>query len=102
VVFWISRRIFLDRSSKYIDHPKKQSLDSFGKPQYLIAAVTGPAPLNYFRAAQHIFATIAISFIACAIDRNILIPGITSEEKAILGSISTPTYIALDAQLVSE
>jgi hypothetical protein len=77
-VFWVSRRISLDRSSKCIDHPKKQSFDSFGMPQYPIAVVTVPAPLKYLRAAQHIFATIASSFIACAIDRNILMPGITS------------------------
>jgi hypothetical protein len=86
----MSRRISLDRSSKCIDHPKKQSFDSFSKPQYPIAAVTGPAPSKYLRAAQHIFATIAISFIACAIDLNILVPGITSEEKAILGCVSLP------------
>jgi hypothetical protein len=66
---------------------EKQSFDLINKNNYP-ATASGPSGLKYFRAAQHVFATIAISFIACAIDRNVLMPGITSEEKAILASVS--------------
>lgn len=66
---------------------EKQSFDSINKTDYPVTA-SCPSGLKYLRAAQHVFATIAISFIACAIDRNILLPGISSEEKAILSSVS--------------
>jgi hypothetical protein len=61
---------------------EKQSFDPVNKTNYP-ATAAGPSGLKYLRAEKHVFATIAISFITCAIDRNILMPGITSEEKAI-------------------
>jgi len=39
-----------------------------------------PAAIAFLRVAQYISTTIALVFIACAIDRNILVPGVTTEE----------------------
>lgn len=73
---------------------EKQSVDSVDKTQYP-RAPTGHSSLKYLRAVQHIFATVAISFIACAIDRNILVPGISAEEKALLASVNPTPLISL-------
>ena len=47
-----------------------------------------PKSLRFLRAAQHVFATITVAFVACAIDRNIVMPGVTGEEKALCASVS--------------
>lgn len=73
---------------------EKQSVDSVNKTQYP-SAPTGHSSLKYLRAVQQIFATVAISFIACAIDRNILVPGISAEEKALLASVNPTPLISL-------
>lgn len=68
---------------------EKQSLDSIANHKhYQNATPTSPTALKYLRAAQHTFTTISIALIACAMDRNIQIPGITGEEKALLASVS--------------
>jgi hypothetical protein len=68
---------------------EKQSLDSAEVYKHQGAhASTGPLAVKYLRAAQHVFAVIGISFIARAIERNRQVPGITSEEKALLASVS--------------
>jgi hypothetical protein len=67
---------------------EKQSINSVvGQKKYQSASPTIPAALKYLRAAQHTFVTISIALIACAMDRNIQIPGITGEEKALLASV---------------
>ncbi|KAH7386945.1 hypothetical protein DE146DRAFT_666106 [Phaeosphaeria sp. MPI-PUGE-AT-0046c] len=78
---------------------EKQSFDSIHKSDYPSAAASHSS-LKYLRAAQHIFATVAISFIACAIDRNILMPGVTAEEKALLAS-SIFTFLVLIYHIVA-
>lgn len=48
----------------------------------------GPKGLKYIRALQHVMSTISLVFIACAVDRNILQPGVSTEEQAIIASVS--------------
>jgi hypothetical protein len=76
----------------YIMDAEKQSIDSVADRKHYAAPSTCPSAIKYLRAAQHTFAVIAISFIACAIDRNRQVPGITGEEKALLASVRHLTH----------
>lgn len=57
---------------------------------------TPPSPyLNVIRIIQYIFSTIALVFVACAIDRNILVPGVTTEEIVLCASVSAQDTAAM-------
>jgi hypothetical protein len=49
------------------------------KPSALVAVL---------RAVQYVVSILALVFVSCAIDRNILVPGVTSEEKVLAVSVS--------------
>jgi hypothetical protein len=47
-----------------------------------------PVFITIIRAAQYIWSIIALVFISCAIDRNILVPGVSADEKVLGVSVS--------------
>lgn len=55
--------------------------------------------LKAVRAAQYVWCIITIAFVACAIDRNILIPGVTADEKALAASVSL--FMTLDDHVLT-
>jgi hypothetical protein len=53
------------------------------------AGLSKPSTLvTVLRAVQHVVSILALVFVSCAIDRNILVPGVTSEEKVLAVSVS--------------
>lgn len=75
--------------------PEKQSQSSsisfknYSEPKARHAVTNGaPLALTVVRAAQYVWSVIALVFICCAIDRNILVPGVSADEKALGASVS--------------
>jgi hypothetical protein len=64
------------------------------------AGVSKPSALvAVLRAVQYVVSILALVFVSCAIDRNILVPGVTSEEKVLAVSVSPiwlPAYRQAD------
>ncbi|KAF6834201.1 hypothetical protein CMUS01_06226 [Colletotrichum musicola] len=63
-----SRSIFAGDSEKQFHHSSSSS------------HAGQPTAVGFLRVAQYVSTILSLVFIACAIDRNILIPGVTSEE----------------------
>ncbi|KAK5059985.1 hypothetical protein LTR84_009868 [Exophiala bonariae] len=78
--------------------PEKQSQTSSISSKHAhppIAKTNGPPVIiTVIRAAQYIWSVIALVFISCAIDRNILVPGVSADEK-VLGASSVLAVIVV-------
>ncbi|KXJ92540.1 hypothetical protein Micbo1qcDRAFT_193976 [Microdochium bolleyi] len=83
------------RSSSISDAEKQSS------SQHQTPAMPAPRSvvLNVARVAQHVFTTISLVFVACAIDRNIILPGVPTEEIVIVVG-STIAMVALSFHIL--
>jgi hypothetical protein len=57
--------------------------------KHIAGAVRPPTTITILRAVQYVVSILALMFVSCAIDRNILVPGVTTEEKVLAASVST-------------
>ena len=58
-----------------------------------------PTGISLLRVAQYTWSTISLVFMACAIDRNILIPGVANEEIVGCVSVSSLQNLKFDLQV---
>ena len=71
-----------------MDAEKLSQTYSYTKDEPQLPAIREPGSLKYVRAVQLVISTIGLVFICCAVDRNILVPGVTAEEQALIASVS--------------
>lgn len=57
------------------------------KPHPVTVIRDAPLSIKLVRTVQYTCSTVSLVTIACAIDRNILVPGVSAEEKALVVSV---------------
>ncbi|KAK2006269.1 hypothetical protein LZ32DRAFT_663757 [Colletotrichum eremochloae] len=82
-----NRSLSLPDSEKQYQHPPPVSVP------------TQPAAISFLRVAQYTLTSLSLVFVACAIDRNILVPGVTSEEivncsATVIAAAAIPSHLS--------
>jgi hypothetical protein len=72
-----------------MDVESQSQVSDIEKPSQISAPITDkPTVTTVLRVGQYILSTATLILVACAIDRNVLSPGVSSEEIVACASVS--------------